>query len=61
MSREKREKDRSSLPVRGASGRDGSLEAGMVASIATGAQGQGIATWRTGKLAHTVQASELSI
>ena len=34
---EVRRKDRSNLPVGGASGRDGSWEAGLVASIATGA------------------------
>ena len=45
----------------GASGRDGSSEADLVVSIATGVQGQRISTWRTGKEAHTVQASELSI
>ena len=33
MSREMREKDGSGLLVRGASGRDGSLEVGMVVSI----------------------------
>ena len=61
MSRKMREKDGSNLPVRGASGRDGSSGAGTVASIAAGAQGQGIVTCRMGKVAHTVQGSEFSI
>ena len=56
-----REKDGNNLPVRGASGGDDSSGMETVASIAAGAWGQGIATCRTGKVAHTVQGAEFFI